>query len=286
MSDVRTVAETAGPATPSADVRLPVPAWRIGLVRGGLEIKQFFREKGQVIFTLALPVLMLVLLASIFKGRIGDTGVDAQQIYVTGMLGVGILSTSFQSMVLQVAGERANGTLKRLRGTPMPKIAYFMGKIAVVLVTSIAQAAVLLAVGAAFFGLDLPTDVHRWLTFAWVYALGIVACTLLGLAYSSVVPAQSAGAMVFLPVITLQFISGVFIPYNQLPDVLQKIAAVFPLKWICQGMRSVFLPDAFQVYEPGQSWSHGRVALVITGYAVVGLVLCLTTFRWKGRNDG
>jgi ABC-2 type transport system permease protein len=267
-------------------VRLPVPAWRIGLARGSLEIKQFFREKGQVIFTFALPVIMLVLLASIFRGRIGDTGVDAQQIYVTGMLGVGILSTSFQSMVLQVAGERANGTLKRLRGTPMPRSAYFVGKIAVVLVSSLGQAVVLLGVGTLFFGLHLPSDAAHWLTFLWVYVLGIVACTLLGLAYSSVVPAASAGAMVFLPVITLQFISGVFIPFNQLPDVLQKIAAVFPLKWLCQGMRSVFLPDAFQQYEPGMSWGHGRVALVLAGYGVLGLVLCLTTFRWKGRDDG
>jgi ABC-2 type transport system permease protein len=263
-----------------------VPAWRIGLARGSLEIKQFFREKGQVIFTFALPVIMLVLLASIFRGRIGDTGVDAQQIYVTGMLGVGILSTSFQSMVLQVAGERANGTLKRLRGTPMPRSAYFVGKIAVVLVSSLGQAVVLLGVGTLFFGLHLPSDAAHWLTFLWVYVLGIVACTLLGLAYSSVVPAASAGAMVFLPVITLQFISGVFIPFNQLPDVLQKIAAVFPLKWLCQGMRSVFLPDAFQQYEPGLSWAHGRVALVLAGYGVLGLVLCLTTFRWKGRDDG
>jgi ABC-2 type transport system permease protein len=274
--------------TKAADrtIRLPVPAWRIGLARGSLEIKQFFREKGQVIFTFALPVIMLVLLASIFRGRIGDTGVDAQQIYVTGMLGVGILSTSFQSMVLQVAGERANGTLKRLRGTPMPRSAYFVGKIAVVLVSSLGQAVVLLGVGTLFFGLHLPSDAAHWLTFVWVYVLGIVACTLLGLAYSSVVPAASAGAMVFLPVITLQFISGVFIPFNQLPDVLQKIAAVFPLKWLCQGMRSVFLPDAFQQYEPGLSWAHGRVALVLAGYGVLGLALCLTTFRWKGRDDG
>jgi ABC-2 type transport system permease protein len=274
--------------TKAADrtIRLPVPAWRIGVARGSLEIKQFFREKGQVIFTFALPVIMLVLLASIFRGRIGDTGVDAQQIYVTGMLGVGILSTSFQSMVLQVAGERANGTLKRLRGTPMPRSAYFVGKIAVVLVSSLGQVVVLLGVGTLFFGLHLPSDVGHWLTFVWVYVLGIIACTLLGLAYSSVVPAASAGAMVFLPVITLQFISGVFIPFNQLPDVLQKIAAVFPLKWLCQGMRSVFLPDVFQQYEPGLSWAHGRVALVLAGYGVLGLVLCLTTFRWKGRDDG
>lgn len=93
--------------------QLALPLWKMAAARSALEIKQFFREKGQVIFTFAMPLLMLVLLASIFKQRIGDSGVDAQQIYVTGMLGVGIMSTSFQSMILQVVGERSNGTLKR-----------------------------------------------------------------------------------------------------------------------------------------------------------------------------
>ncbi|WP_331736420.1 ABC transporter permease [Streptomyces sp. NBC_00045] len=266
--------------------RLALPLWKVAAARSALEIKQFFREKGQVIFTFAMPLLMLVLLASIFKQRIGDTGVDAQQIYVTGMLGVGIMSTSFQSMVLQVVGERSNGTLKRLRTTPMPKSAYFTGKLAVVMVSSIGQAVVLLGLGTAFFGLQLPTDPARWATFAWVYLLGIVSCTLLGLAYSSFVAPQSAGAMVFLPVIVLQFNSGVFVPFNDLPHPLRTIASFFPMKWICQGMRSVFLPDTFQPYEPGHSWGHGQTALALGAYAVVGLIVCLKTFRWKGRNDG
>lgn len=278
---------SALPALESAPVTRPAaPLWKVAAARSVLETKQFFREKGQVIFTFAMPLLMLTLLASIFKQRIGDSGVDAQQIYVTGMLGVGVMSTSFQSMVLQVVGERANGTLKRLRLTPLPKSAYFTGKIAVVLVSSLGQAAVLLGLGTAFFGLHLPTDPARWATFAWVYLLGIVSCTLLGLAYSSVVSPQSAGAMVFLPVIVLQFISGVFVPFNDLPGPLRMVSSFFPMKWICQGMRSVFLPDTFQPYEPGHSWGHGQTALALGAFAVVGLIVCLKTFRWKTRNDG
>ncbi|MGW2425659.1 ABC transporter permease [Streptomyces sp. NPDC001709] len=277
---------SAPPLTTTAPPRPGLPLWKIAAARSALEIKQFFREKSQVVFTFLMPLLMLVLLASVFKHRVGDTGVDAQQIYVTGMLGVGIMSTSFQSMILQVVGERANGTLKRLRTTPMPKSAYFAGKIAVVLVSSAGQSAVLLGLGTAFFGLHLPTDPGRWGTFLWVFVLGIVSCTLLGLAYSSFVAPQSAGALVFLPVIVLQFISGVFVPFNELPHPLRIVASFFPMKWICQGMRSVFLPDAFRPYEPGHSWGHAPTALALTAFALVGLAVCLKTFRWKGRDDG
>lgn len=285
MTDTEAFRPAAATALPGPSSRPAAPYWRIVTQRSQLEIKQFFREKAQVVFTFALPVIMLILLASIFKDQIAP-GVDSQQLYVTGMIGVGIMSTSFQSVILQVAGERANGTLKRLRTTPMPKSAYFFGKMAVVWVSSVGQAVVLLGVGAAFFHLDLPGDIGHWATFVWVYLLAIASSTLLGLAYSSFVPAQSAGAMVFLPLIVLQFISGVFLPFNHVPQTARIIASFFPLKWICQGMRSVFLPDSFQALESGGTWHHGQVALVLGAYGVVGLAVCLKTFRWKNRADG
>ena len=64
---------------------------------------------------------------------------------------------------------------------------------------------------------------------------------------------------------------------------MQHVAAVFPLKWIAQGMRSVFYPDALAAQEMAGSWEPGRTAVVLLVWAVVGLGLCLTTFRWFKR---
>ena len=62
---------------------------------------------------------------------------------------------------------------------------------------------------------------------------------------------------------------------------MQQIAALFPLKWLCQGMRSVFLPDSFASQEAAGSWELGRIALVLGAWCVGGLLLCLATFRWS-----
>jgi ABC-2 type transport system permease protein len=86
--------------------------------------------------------------------------------------------------------------------------------------------------------------------------------------------------------LVLQFISGVFFVYTELPPWLQQIAALFPLKWMCQGMRYVFLPDEFGTIEVGGSWELGKVAAVLAAWTVVGMVLCVTTFRWKTARDG
>jgi ABC-2 type transport system permease protein len=67
---------------------------------------------------------------------------------------------------------------------------------------------------------------------------------------------------------------------------MQQLAAVFPLKWMCQGMRYVFLPDSFGAAEVTGSWELGRIALVLAGWTVAGLVLCVLTFRWKASKDG
>lgn len=67
---------------------------------------------------------------------------------------------------------------------------------------------------------------------------------------------------------------------------MQQVASVFPLKWMAQGMRSVFLPDSAEALEVGGSWQHGATAAVLTAWLVVGLVVGVRTFRWRRRDDG
>jgi ABC-2 type transport system permease protein len=186
---------------------------------------------------------------------------------------------------MSVAEERKDGTLKRLRGTPMPPAAYFIGKVGQVLAVSVVQAVVLIAVGVALMDLPLPHGVTPWATFAWLYAMGVTLATLLGIAASHTLKKGANGAAIALPFTALQFVSGVFIPFNELPSGAQQFSALFPLKWLCQGMRSVFLPDSFAAVEPAGAWELTRVALVLGVWIVIALVLCLKTFSWSGNED-
>jgi ABC-2 type transport system permease protein len=213
--------------------------------------------------------------------------VSFTQYFAAGMIASGIALSSFQSLAIGIAIERDDGTLKRLRGVPMPATAYFLGKIGLVLVTSVVQLAVLLVVSALFFGLRLPSSAELWLRFAWIYLIGIAAGTVLGIGYSSIPrSARSAAAVVSPVVIVLQFISGIFFVYSQLPPWMQQVGAIFPLKWIAQGMRSVFLPASFASQEVSGSWQLGATALVLAAWTVVGLVVCTRTFRWTRHDAG
>ena len=256
----------------------------LGLRRGVVETKQFFREKDAVIFTFLFPVILLMIFGSVFRGELPGTGVDVKQYFTAGMIASGIMGSTLVTLGVGISVDREDGTLKRLRGTPVTALAYFLGKILMVLASVVAQVAILLAIGTVLFGLDLPADVGHWATFGWVFVLGVVGCSLLGIAVSSVPrSAKSAPAVIQMPYVVLQFISGVFLVYSELPPVLQQVAALFPLKWLTQGLRSVFLPDSFAAVEPAGSWELGRIALVLAAWLIVGAVLSVKTFRWSAR---
>lgn len=257
----------------------------VDLVRrqGVLELKQFTRSRESVVFTMAFPIIMILIFASIFDDEIAP-GVNYTQYFITGMIATGLLTVGFQSLGIQIPIERDKGVLKRYRGTPMPKWVYFAGKVLMVVGIGVVEIALLLAVSIGLFDLEPPASAEKWLTFAWVSILGLSACTLCGIAFSSVPKnARGATAVVTPVALVLQFISGVFFVFTDLPTWMQQVAAIFPLKWMCQGLRSVFLPDSFAAVEPAGSWELGKVALILGAWCVIGLAICIRTFSWQNK---
>jgi ABC-2 type transport system permease protein len=283
------VSTTTGTPT-GAPTSAPLPgAVRVGASRGIHEIREFFREWETVVFTFCLPALILLLFSSIFDGVI-DTSAEmsATEFYLPGLVAMGLMSVSFQNLGIGIANERVNGTLRRLRGTPMPAAAYFVGKTVLVSLLAVGQVAVLLGISGLVYGADLNLGAQNWATVAWVLALGTVSCTFLGIAISSMARSvQAASGIVVVPFLALQFLSGIFVPIAVLPGWAVHVASLFPLKWMAQGMRAAFYPDqAAEWLEPSGAWDLHLVAGALGVWCVVGLVLCLLTFRWKTAKDG
>jgi ABC-2 type transport system permease protein len=259
---------------------------RLGFSRIRYEVKAYFRQGDSVFFTFLFPLVFLTIFSVAFSN--GNFGRDASghalsaaDYYLPAMLAAGLLLSGLQNMAIDIAGEKSDGTLKRLGGSPLPVFSYFIGKIGQVLVTGLAQAALLILVAATAFGVKLPTDPARWWTFAWVFLLGVTTCAILGIALSALPRTGKSATAVIIPItLILQFISGVYLQFSQLPTWLQNFASIFPLKWLAQGMRSVFLPDSFKAVEQGHSWDLSGVLIATLIWLVVGLVLCRVTFRW------
>ncbi len=281
-----TLTEPDAPATPK--VGSIGRTLRLGISRVWYELRVYSRRGDSVFFTFLFPILMLSIFAVAFSGMgnlgaapDGSGGITWAAYYLPGMIAAGMLLSGVQNLGVDIAGEKSDGTLKRLGGSPLPVISYFIGKIGMVLVSAILQAALLLVVARFAFNVELPTDAEKWWLFTWVFLLGVVTSCVLGIALSALPRSGKSATAVVIPIVLLlQFISGVYLQFTMLPEWLQNFAGIFPLKWMAQGMRAVFLPDSFAALEQTGGWDLAWVAIVMAIWFVVGLFLCRITFRW------
>lgn len=268
-------------------MRLLINGWH----RIGYELRAYSRSGDAVFFTFLFPIVMLGIFSAAFSGMAditagpGTEGITFAAYYLPSMLAAGLLLSGVQNLAVDIATERGDGTLKRLGGTPLSPVSYFIGKIGMVLVSGVLQAALLLLFAATLLQVELPSEPDKWATFAWVFLLGLSTSALLGIAMSALPrTAKSATAVVIPILLVLQFISGIYLPFYQLPEWMQTIASFFPLKWMAQGMRAALLPDEFAVLETTETWDLTGVAIALSIWLVVGLVLSRLTFRWVRRD--
>jgi ABC-2 type transport system permease protein len=254
--------------------------------RTQVELRLFFRDRRAFGFTIILPLMLLVVFGSMFNNTSLGNGVKFSQYFVAGMLASAILYSSFQQLAIAVPEERSNGTLKRIKGSPLPAAAYFLGKYVASVVVYFVQAVLLFVVGAAAYQVHGPRGLAGWWAFTWISLLGLAASTTLGLAFSSLARDGKAASAIASPlVLFLQFSSGVYLVYTKIPGWMAHVGALFPLKWLAQAMRGVFLPRAFAAAEPAHTFARPETALVVAMWALGGAVLCWRTFRWVPRDE-
>ncbi len=283
---IESAESAARPRHRADDAESTLPsAVRIGVSRIVPELKMFYRRPEQLALTFTMPAVICLLLGAIFSAKVPGTEISTGAVIAASMLAYGILSTSFINLGIGIAADRETGALRRLRGTPATASSYFIGKIALVAIASLAEAVIILLLGVLVFGLRLPADVFGWFTFTWVFILGIISCSLLGIFVSNLASnAVSAAVITNGPAVGLQFVSGTYVPLMVLPTWMLIVGSFFPVKWMAQGFRSVLLPPQMVAFEPAGSWEHWRIFLVLTAWSIVGLLACLRVFRWSDRN--
>lgn len=282
---------TARPKSAAASTARRPSIVSSGIRRIGYEVRAYFRQRDGLIFTFLFPLILLLIFSVAFSeaefGRDSSGEViTAAWFYLPAMLAAGLLLSGLQNLAIDIAIEKSDGTLKRLSGAPLSVTSYFIGKIGQVLITGALQAVLLILVATLAFGVPLPEGAERWWTLVWVFLLGVITSAVLGIALSAMPRSGKTASAVVIPIVLLlQFISGVYLQFSMLPEWLQNVASVFPLKWMAQGMRYVFLPDEYQALEPGGAWNLEGIALVLALWLVLGLIFCRLTFRWVRRKS-
>lgn len=242
------------------------------------DLKIFRRNPAALFFTAILPVVFLCLFVGIFgNNRLEEyDNVHASTIYVPSFIALAVVSAAFVALAMGFTRMRESGMLKRVRATPVPPWIVFAGRIGTSIVTAAIVTGLLMAIGGVVFGVTLPT--HTLPGLISILVVGAATFCALGIAYTRVIPSEEAGpAMTNAVVLPLYFISGVFVPFRQLPEGLQSIAELLPVQPFVDALQVAFDPSTV-----GAGFA-GSDLLKLAIWGVIGLVCAVRFFIWTPR---
>jgi ABC-2 type transport system permease protein len=248
----------------------------LGLVGWQIRYEQraYWRNRGRGIFTFAFPIMFLVIFATLDKSQHISSlgGIPYDDFFVPGILAYGVIAVTFTNLAMSTAILRDEGVLKRMQGTPLPTWAYVIARIGSTFLTMLAMTFVVLALGTGVWGLNLRAEALPGLILTLF--LGTAAFTSLGIGITRFMPnAESGPVVVNLLILPLTFISNIWFPTNALPTVVQKIADLFPIKALADGLQYVFDP---RHHGAGISASDLRTLAIWT---VIGVFLMIRFLR-------
>ena len=232
----------------------------------------FWRSKEAALFIFLFPLLLFVLLGSVYNGRI--YGVPAPQALLAGLIGYGCANTAFAGLAIQLVVRRELGILKRLRATPLPAATYIAATLASTLIVFAIQTVALFVIGRIAYGTPFPTAIGSLIL---AVILGAAAFAALGVATASLIrSAEGSSAVVNFILLPMAFLTGSFGPTRHYPAFLRAIGDVLPLKYFIEIINAVYLRGA-------AIWTKPAAIGVLAAWGASGLVVSALKFRWEPR---
>jgi ABC-2 type transport system permease protein len=252
---------TNGPAQWSALGRLTVT-----------EVKLLVRERGRIVVTIVLPVVLIVILGSIpalKKPSATFGGHPFIDYYTQVMVTFSMALLALTVVPLVLAGYRERGVLRRVRTTPIGPYRVLAAQLAAAFGVCAVTTVLILLVARIGFGVPLPRQVAGFIVTAIAAAAALLA---IGLVIASLAPtartAQGFGAVVFY---LLMFFAGLWLPLPEMPKVLQHISHATPLGAAVQAMSAC---------AQGR-WPTGLELITLAIWAVALGLAAGRLFRWE-----
>ena len=238
------------------------------------ELAALSRTPITLILSIGLPLLFFVLLSALVGNEVVDErgGVRVVQYLAPGMASFGVVMATFSFLAVGLAEARATGVVKRQAGTPAPRWVLVGGRIGAALVLGLTSTALVLATGVVLYDLQVPSRSVLSIITTLVFASGCFSA--LGLALAMALPTmQLTLAVSNGVVIPLAFISDMFMFSGDMPDWLETIGWIFPLKHL-----TALFADALNPYLTGSGFQLDHL-LVIALWGVAGAVVATVLLR-------
>jgi ABC-2 type transport system permease protein len=245
--------------------------------------RSFWRNPPAAFFTFAFPLMFLVIFTSLFSGTtdtLGFTNISTSTYYIPAIATFSIITATFTNLGISVTFLREAGTLKRIRGTPMPAGDYLTARIIHAILMAILLVVIVTTFGILFYNADVA--VRALPAFIVTIVVGAATFSALGLAVTAIIPnADASPAVVNALVMPLLFLSGVFIPLPDHTTWYVAVAKVFPIYHFTHAMLAAFFQP--QV-DPTANGFQGTDLLIMGIWGIAGLLAAIKFFSWEPRS--
>jgi ABC-2 type transport system permease protein len=236
-----------------------------------IELKLFLRDPISVVFTLALPPLVLYVLAEVF-GNTPDPqgtvfrGFGPTDYYVPAYIGLVVASLGLIGLPVHLASYRERGVLRRFQAARLPVRALVTSQLVVLVAGVLAGATLLVALARATYSTRWPAS---WFGVCLATTVGMLAFAALGVLLGVVMPtARAAQGIGILLWFTMQMVSGAGPPPEVLSSTLNAVGNVLPLSHLVIALQDPWLGHGANWAQIGMLAGIGVASATLAGFAL------------------
>jgi ABC-2 type transport system permease protein len=195
-----------------------------------------------------------------------NPNLESRWFFVPGIVGLLTLVVTMLVTALSVAREREQGTFDQLLVTPFRPVEILIGKALPGFIIGTFEATVIILMAIFWFKVPLLGSIITLYTGVALFLLSAIG---VGLMISSLAVTQQQGLLgAFLFLVPAVILSGFTTPIANMPQVIQNITLLNPMRYFMVILRGVFLEGTpFQLLI-GQFWPMAVIGVVSLGAAV------------------
>jgi ABC-2 type transport system permease protein len=233
----------------------------------GLELARQLRNARSLIFTFAIPVLMLLIFGGAYGGQYDSVAHLPWIIVTTVQMGAYGAMMAALAQAFTIVNERSVGWNRQLRITPLSGTGYLVSKVAATLVVGLLSLLVVIAV--AILALHAHLSVAGWVMAALGLWLGVIPFALLAILIAQFAKPQFAQPLFMVVFLGIAILGGLWIPLDIMPHWVSNFAQIVPSFWL----------NKLGLMGAGLNGNAGTAILVLGGWTVV--LAALITWRYR-----
>ncbi|MDB8553781.1 ABC transporter permease [Turicibacter sanguinis] len=237
------------------------------------ELKLNIRNMNMVIFAIIMPLIILVILGFIYgeKPAMDSSSYTFIEQSFSALCTISICASGLMGLPLVISEYRERKILKRFWVTPISPVKLLTVQFIIYVIYCVISMLTLFLIATLFWKIKIHGS---WIAFLGSWLLTMICNLSIGMLVGGIAKntkiASVIASLLYFPMLIF---SGATLPFEVMPNIVQKIVSIFPLTHGIQLMKSTFL---------GISIDNIWLPIAIMGiFTLICTGISIKYFKWE-----